>query len=187
MSLVDDHDPAHFGRPVGSSGTLEVRLATPTDAEGVAELFVQCVGGSSEEHRQGFLREIAAARSDNLVLVAQSAGQVIGVARARHFEPPAPSSESTAPAGWYLLGVNVLPSHRRQGVGAELTRERLRWIAERADEAFYFTQEENQASIALHARLGFREVSRAVEYPGALDPSSDRVLYRLELSSAGEG
>jgi ribosomal protein S18 acetylase RimI-like enzyme len=68
-------------------------------------------------------------------------------------------------------------------VGAELTRARLQWIAERADEAFYFTQEENHASIALHAPFGFREVSRAVEYPRALGPSSGRVLYRVELSS----
>lgn len=186
MSLVGENHPTHLDRLEGSSVPFRVRAATPTDVEGVAELFVQCVGGVREEHRQGFLRELAAARPDNLVLVAERAGQVIGVARARHFEPPAPSSESTAPAGWYLLGVNVLPSHRRQGVGAELTRERLRWIAERANEAFYFTQEENHASLALHARLGFREVSRAVEYPGALNPSSGRVLFRLELSSAIE-
>jgi ribosomal protein S18 acetylase RimI-like enzyme len=187
MSLVDENDLAHFSRPIASSETFRVRPATPTDAEGVATLFVQCVGGSREEHQQGFLGELAGERPDNLVLVAESAGQIIGFARVRRFEPPAPSSERTAPAGWYMLGVNVLPAHRRQGVGAELTRARLGWITERANEAFYFTEEDNHASTALHARFGFREVSRAAEYPGVSDPSGRRVLYRVELSSGDEG
>jgi ribosomal protein S18 acetylase RimI-like enzyme len=165
---------------------FRIRPATLGDADGVAELFVQCVGGSHEEHRQGFLRELAHVRLDNLVLLAESAGQIIGFARARHFKPSAPLSETAAPGGWYLLGVEVLPTHRRQGLGAELTRERVRWIAERAGEAFYFTQEENHASIALHACFGFQEVSRAVEYPGALGSSLSRVLYRADLSGPAE-
>ncbi len=121
------------------------------------------------------------------MLVAEAEGEIIGFARVRHFESPAPPSENAAPTGWYLLGVNVLPAYRRHGVGTELTRARLRWIAERVGEAFYFTEEENHASIALHERFGFREVSRAVEYPGALSAASGRVLYRVELSGSAEG
>jgi aminoglycoside 6'-N-acetyltransferase I len=178
----DEQSQRLLGPCDASSSSFRVRGATPKDAEGVAALFVQCVGRTREDHRQGFLQELANGRADNLVLIAESAGQIIGFARARHFEPPAPASEKAAPAGWYLLGVDVLPANRRQGVAAELTRDRLRWIAERAGEAFYFTVEENHASKALHARFGFREVGRAVEYPGALGASGDRVLFRAEVS-----
>lgn len=185
--LQGEEDRVHTGPRSAPSPTFRVRAATPADAEGVATLFVQCVGGSSEEHRHGFERELACSRADNLVLLAEVEDEIVGFARARHFEPPAPLSERTAPAGWYLLGVNVLPTHRRRGVGAELTRARLRWITERAGEAYYFTEEENHASIALHERLGFREVSRAVEYPGASVSASGRVLYRVELSGRVKG
>lgn len=175
MSLIDE--------PGSSSFLFRTRTATVADGEGVAALFVRCVGGAAEEHRQGFEREMASDRAGNLVLVAEAEGSIIGFARARHFEPAAPSSMNGAPPGWYLLGVEVLPEHRRKGVGAELTRARLEWIAERADGAYYFTEQENRGSIALHERLGFQEVGRGVEYPGALGAAGSRVLFRVELSS----
>lgn len=187
MPFGDAKDPPSHRPATDASPALRVRPATAADAEGVAALSVQCSGGETEEHRQGFEREIAHADASNLVLVAEAGGEIIGFARARYFEPPADAPQHTAPAGWYLLGVNVLPSHRRSGVGAELTRARLDWIADRAVEAYYFTQEENHASIALHERFGFREVRRGVEFPRALQAASGRVLYRVEWSGRGGG
>jgi ribosomal protein S18 acetylase RimI-like enzyme len=128
------------------------------------------------------MHELTIAGDDRLVVVAEAGDGIVGFARARRLEPVPAEAASDAPAGWYLLGVEVLPPHRRRGVGAELTRARLHWIAERADEAFYFTAAGNHASIALHGRFGFREVGRGLEIPGA-DPAGrgSRVLYRLRF------
>ncbi len=182
MTFVDEEGRVRNGRSSAFSAALRVRPAIPADSEGVARLFVQCVGGQMDEHRLGFEQELRSARANNLVLVAEVEHEIIGFARARYFEPSAQSPENVAPPGWYLLGVNVAPAYRRRGVGAELTRARLRWIAERAGQAFYFTEEGNHASIALHARLGFEEIRRSGAYPGALPAESSRVLYRLDLS-----
>jgi ribosomal protein S18 acetylase RimI-like enzyme len=159
--------------------TPRVRLATPADADGAAALFVEGQGGTHQEHREGFLREMGAARPNNLVLVAEEGGEVVGFGRARYVEPPADAPADAAPAGWYLLGVRVAAAHRRRGIGAALTQARLEWIARRADAAFYFTGAGNHASAALHARFGFVEVSRAFTFAGA---SNADVLYRAELS-----
>jgi len=47
-----------------------------------------------------------------------------------------------------------------------LSREAVQsWIAERAPEAWYFTNARNEASQAMHRRLGFVEVTRAFTFP----------------------
>ena len=77
----------------------------------------------------------------------------------------------------------VAPALQRRGVGAELTRRRLQWIAERAGEAFYFVDAENRASRALHERFGFAELTRDFTYPGVTFPEGGGVLYRLDLTA----
>ena len=64
-----------------------------------------------------------------------------------------------APKGFYLLGVVVDESFRRQGIGHVLTQMRLDWIRGRADQAYYFANAANEPTIDLHERFGFREVS----------------------------
>ena len=78
-------------------------------------------------------------------------------------EPDAPTD--IAPPGYYLMGLVVRPDHRRQGVGAALTRARIDWILKRADAAWYFANARNAASIALHEPFGFEEVMRSFFYP----------------------
>ena len=160
---------------------VRVRTARPADADGVAALVAESGGGTAAEHRAGFLGELEAALVDNLVVVAEARGRIVGFGRARRFEHPPEPPPGLAPGGWYLLGVRVAEDWRRRGVGAALTRERLAWIARRADEAFYFTAASNHASAALHARFGFVEVSRDFIYPRAENLEGGGVLYRLEL------
>jgi GNAT superfamily N-acetyltransferase len=92
------------------------------------------------------------------VLVATVAGVPVGYGVAHRMALPG------LPDGWYLGGVVVTPTHRRQGIAARLTRARLDWIAARAERAYYFTNERNRASVDLHARFGFR--SRGGQVPG---------------------
>jgi ribosomal protein S18 acetylase RimI-like enzyme len=89
---------------------------------------------------------------------------------------------SDTPAGWYLLGVVVHPKWRRRGIGAALTRERMRWVAQRATEIYYFTHRNNRASQALHERFGFVNVLGDWIPPGGIPAgTTDQRLYAADL------
>ncbi|MFD4724829.1 GNAT family N-acetyltransferase [Streptomyces seoulensis] len=65
-----------------------------------------------------------------------------------------------APSGAYLGGIVVDPTRRRANVGTALTVARMRRVFGGPDEQlFYVANTRNRASIALHARLGFREIT----------------------------
>jgi ribosomal protein S18 acetylase RimI-like enzyme len=164
-------------------GAVLVRPAEQRDAGGVAALFVECDGGAVEPHREGFARAVAGMGGTEFLLVAEAGGRIVGFGRSRRFERPPACPADVAPGGWYLLGVQVSPDFRRARIGTALTRVRLRWIARRADEAFYFTQAENRASILLHRHLGFREIARDLEFPGAPAGPDARLFFRLDLRS----
>jgi GNAT superfamily N-acetyltransferase len=91
--------------------------------------------------------------------------RVVGAARVSLFEPGANAPLNVAPPGWYLVGLVVAPEWRRHGIGLALSAARVRWALERAPEVWYFTGTRNRASFALHARLGFEEVTRDFWFP----------------------
>ena len=74
-----------------------------------------------------------------------------------------------APSGWYLLGVNVLPTHRRRGIATLLTKWRIDWLANRSDQLFYVAVPTNVESIRLHVAFGFVKVQDNVSMPPNLD------------------
>jgi ribosomal protein S18 acetylase RimI-like enzyme len=116
------------------------------------------------------------------VLVVAEAGQaIVGYGRARLFERAPDAAADTVPHGFYLTGVFVLPEQRRRGIARALTQARLDWIGERADEAWYFTNARNTASIDLHRRLGFEEVTRRFSFPGLTFDGGEGILFRLGL------
>lgn len=125
--------------------------------------------------RTRWTNEMIAPRSDRVVLVAVTQGEVIGVAKT-HFHP---DPEGSSPAGHYLGGLVVSPRFRRRGVGSALTRARLEWIWSRASVAHYFANEHNTSSINLHEALGFRPVARFSEIRGvtAEDGRSELILF----------
>ena len=69
------------------------------------------------------------------------------------------------------------PAFRRRGIGAALTQDRLEWLSGRASEAWFFTNARNTASVALHARFAFAEVSRAVEFHGTTFDGGVGILF----------
>jgi ribosomal protein S18 acetylase RimI-like enzyme len=120
--------------------------------------------------------------ADRLLLVAQSAGRIVGYGRAMQFRRTTDAPPDSVPTGYYLVGLVVEASYRRMGVGSELTRARLDWISGRATEAWYFANARNAASIALHAQLGFREVTREFSFPGLSFDGNEGILFRAVLT-----
>ena len=94
--------------------------------------------------------------------------ELIGFGRIVQVEIEAPQANQ-APSGWYLLGVNVVVTHRRQGIATLLTNWRIDWLANRTDQLFYVAVPTNVASIRLHAALGFVKVQENVAMPPNLD------------------
>jgi ribosomal protein S18 acetylase RimI-like enzyme len=121
---------------------------------------------------------------DRSLLVASLEGRFAGYARALRFEPPADAPMNIAPAGWYLVGLLVASACRRRGVGLELTRARLAWVFDRADEAWCFANARNGASLGLHTRLGFEEVTRDFAFPGVSFDGGVGVLARVRRPQA---
>jgi aminoglycoside 6'-N-acetyltransferase I len=84
------------------------------------------------------------------------------------------------PAGFYLGGVTVVPTHRRQGVGTALTIHRLAWIWERAELAWCVVNVRNAASLLMHEHLGFIEVRQRARIHGVEFDGGVGVLLRAE-------
>ena len=171
------------GRP---SKPLEflVRRAGPNDTSAIAEIAFERDGGILEEHRHGAAAEIELQGMDKptrLVLVAVTNGVIAGFGRARYSLTPEGESSEEFPEGWYLSGVSVAPRFRRHGVGLRLTEERILWVAERATVVRYFASLQNRASIALHEKLGFKEVRRATFHPHFQFAGGIGALYELPL------
>ena len=105
----------------------------------------------------------------------------MGYGRARVFEPAPDAPADSAPGGYYLTGVFVLPEERARGIGAALTQARLDWIGDRATEAWYFANARNTPSVDLHRRWGFEEVTRRFSFPGVTIDGGEGILFRLSL------
>ena len=184
-ALFSEHGP----RPVGDrqEPDWDLREARPGDLEALADLVTGREGGSSVDHRprlQGELKRIASGASRALWVAERPVG-VVAFARAAYYEPSAPARGDGAPAGWYLGGVVVHPDHRRLGIGADLTRARLAWLAVRSAECFFVVNAMNRASIDLHEPFGFREVSRGPELSGVRFTGGVGVLFRARCGAAG--
>ena len=165
---------------------LAIRAAGPPDVTSIAALAHARDGGEVGTHSAGLERDLAAidAGAERALWVATSRGTVLAFARAARFvrEPDAPSS--TAPSGWYLTGLVVAPEHRRRGIGEALTIERIRLLAERTDVIRYFANSRNLATIALHDRLGFVEVTRRFTYPGVVFDGGEGVLFERRITDS---
>jgi ribosomal protein S18 acetylase RimI-like enzyme len=159
---------------------LRLRIAKRGDCRSIAE--IQHERDPAVDLEAAGTRCRADVRDPSVCLVVASIGdEICGFGRAARFEPAADAPADAAPAGWYLLGLIVRDRWRRHGIGARLTERRLDWIAERSDEAFYFVNARNRASLDLHERLGFREVTRAFSFPGATFQGGTGSLCRIDL------
>lgn len=116
--------------------------------------------------------------SNRKLFVAVAERQVVGYGRVAYFEPPDNASARVAPAGYYLSGLLVSEAWRRQGLGERLTAARLSWIFRRANDVWYFSNAQNRVSLALHAKLGFVEITRDFVYPGVTFDGGTGVLAK---------
>lgn len=161
---------------------VEIRPAVAADCRGVAAIIRERDSVPLSDARAHCERDLAGA--DRLLLVASVGGELAGFGRtARWQQPRGKLPDNIAPSGWYLLGVIVRDRWRRHGIALELTRRRLDWIRERADEAYYFSNARNQVSIDLHRQLGFVEVTRDFSFPDASFEGGEGILFRVDLAS----
>jgi aminoglycoside 6'-N-acetyltransferase I len=150
-----------------------IRVATPSD-------LAACYGisrGLSNDSPTNLDRDLR--EPDRLLVVAEQDDAVVGYGRAALWTADPDDGRD----GYYLVGVAAHPDHRRRGVALALTRARMRWIAGRADEAWYFTNAANLASIALHGRFGFREVARSPSFRGVHFDGGEGILYRAHMGT----
>jgi len=175
---------------------LSVRQARRGDAPGIGALMVQGRPGIPTEGaaartalreieaRAGRFIEASLEQPDAaLVMVLEDdLGRLVAWSRARRYREPEEILGPDAPPGWYLLGTNVDEAHRRQGLGSWLVRERMRWLSERTNQVYYFTSEDNTASIELHRAFGFLEVRRNLQLTEAVGgPPEGFILFRAPL------
>jgi ribosomal protein S18 acetylase RimI-like enzyme len=163
--------------------TPAIRLATLDDLDQAAELAM-ALGDSTNSDPATWK---TALRDDieqpsRCLFVAGTGTTLVGEGRIRHFQPPPGSPVNIAPAGYYLMGLGVLPAARRQGIGRRLTLARIAWAAACTDKLWFFTEAANHPSLALHTSLGFREVTRDFTYPGFTFPPGGAVLCVLSLT-----
>jgi ribosomal protein S18 acetylase RimI-like enzyme len=181
MVLFADYRPG--GRRGGPPEGLALRPATRGDLDALAALRAARDEMPVDAARAIFERQLA--RADACVLVAAAGGAVVGYGVVARFEPPPDAPGNCAPAGWYLAGVVVAEAARRRGIGAALTEARLAWIAARAPRAYYFASARNRATIDLHARCGFRELTRDFWYPATSFTGGVGILFAAELTGPG--
>lgn len=142
---------------------MRIRRAEPEDVASIAALVRT---GSVDSVRD------AIADDDRLVLLAEEGGDVVGWAKThhwRHDDPP-------APAGHYLGGLTVAERWRRRGIATALTQRRMAWTRERADRVWCVVNATNEASLALHRRLGFVDVARGPRFHTATFDGGSGVL-----------
>lgn len=157
----------------------EVRPAISEDVAACLSLWLAERGGDADTRRDRLVRDLD--EPERLLVVASLAGEFVGYGRATRFESPADAAPDVAPSGYYLIGLVVAPSARRRGVGRALTEARLAWIGVRAREAWYFVNARNAASLELHRKLGFVEVTRTFWYPEVSFDGGEGVLCRVTL------
>jgi ribosomal protein S18 acetylase RimI-like enzyme len=159
--------------------SVSIRPAEVRDAQALAEISARRErSGDVEARRKRFEEQVTLA--DGFVVVAEVEGQVVGYGRVVHH----PGSHG-CPPGWYLMGLVVSPEFRRRGIGERLTLARLYWIAARADKAFYVANAQNMVTIELHARVGFKEITREFTFPGIEFQGGEGVLFAADLTDHG--
>lgn len=164
-------------------GGVHVGPASPEDLDGCVRLAVDLLAHDPAERLARLRADLTGCQENGrrALFVARVGDEVAGYSRVEYWTAPADAPATTAPEGWYLMGLLVDPTHRRTGLGRALTAARLDWLRSRATRAWYFANARNTASLALHASLGFREVTREFEFPGVRFEGGVGVLGVAEL------
>lgn len=153
-------------RPKPDIGSLEVRAATPADAEGWLRLRDELWPGDFEDHAteiEVFFQDPPARQA---CFVAWVGDEMVGFAEVGLREYA--EGCATSPVG-YLEGIYVDPAWRRDGVGRLLNEAGEAWARSKgctemaSDRALA-----NEPSGRFHERIGYVETERVVCYRKAL-------------------
>lgn len=179
MSLFADYRP---GESRAAPADLELVRAEARDVPALAEMTARREGRDPAEFEPRFRREIELDEDTHGLWVARTGGQTVAFARCGWIAQAADAQPNHEPEGWYLVGVIVAEPWRRRGIGRALTELRLDVLSQRAEEVFYIANLLNQASIDLHTRLGFEELTRDFHSPGIQFKGGRGALFRLDLA-----
>ena len=181
MSSFADYKP-HREAPGLHFDGVTIRPAAAGDLVHVSSIAAERDGSCISRWYPVFQKFFARCLDDDgLLLVAELDTQVVGYGRAAYLTHKSDAPANTIPEGWYLTGVVVSPEYRRAGIGLALTQARVDWIANRATTIYYFANVLNRASLDLHSRLGFVELTRDFRAPGVEFSGGTGLLAVLEL------
>jgi len=187
MSEFAEYSPSPAGRGATDPRIeVVVRPAGAGDLDAIARLRARREGRNPQDEVPGVASFLDRCRSTDgaLLLVAEADRRVLGYGKAESFTPDEGAPPRTVPAGMYLSGVVVEHGARRRGIASRLVRARLNWIALRSRRAYYFANSRNEASIALHRKIGFTEEMRDIRHPSARFLHGTGILYRRDLAGA---
>ena len=147
--------------------TVVLRPLCIEDLVSAAQMAASTGGRNADDLLRNYKRDLT--RTEQVAQVGAFVNnELVGFGRVAWVEFEA-LQVNHAPCGWYLLGVNVLSTHRRRSIGTLLTNWRLDWLADRTDQVFYVAIPTNVASIRLHEALGFVKAQENVFMPPCLD------------------
>jgi len=163
---------------------LELRAATPADADAIARIYNQAVTGTTAtfdtEPKTGQDRRewLTNRPSQNPVIVSRGADEIVG------WGAFLPYSDRPAYRGTVEMSVYVDDAHHRHGVGAALSRELLRRAPD-LDIHVVLARvcSENAASLAMAKTLGFREIGTMHEVGRKFGRWLDVVMLELLVQS----
>lgn len=161
---------------------VAVRLSTdPQDLIACARLSATFNDENSRAALINAQKHVAKPRNA-LFVAADAHGEIVGYGRVSWVSRADNAPADAAPQGYYLAGMVIDERYRRRGIGARLTRERMKFIAGKADDAWYLVNKGNRASIALHVEHGFHEATRTFSFPGVILDGPGGILCHARLS-----
>lgn len=160
---------------VVTTGEIVVRDAESTDITACALLISHHLLDDLEEWKSRFERDLA--NPQRQFLVATVDHSVVGYGHTTFHPGQVEDEIESGPTGYFLSGLLVSPAHRRRGLGRLLTTARIDGLRQMTDVVYYRADPDNQATIDLHARLGFKEIGSVVRGGKAF------TLFSLEFHS----
>ena len=169
-------------RPSAERAVPTIAPLRPSDVGECAALAAAREGDDMARWAEVFRRR---AEADPVTtFVARVDGEIAGFGAVGWLDNAEADGARRVPPGWFLTGLVVAPAWRRRGIGAALTAHRLDWVRGRAEVVYYFANARNGATIDLHRRLGFEEVTREFAIPGVAFDGGVGVLFRARPRGA---
>lgn len=130
-----------------------IREFRPADFEDLYRIDSACFEREISYSRRELNHYIS--QRGSLTLVAEDQGKPIGFIIVRR----------EAGRCGHVITIDILPEHRRQGIGSRLMAEAESWLARRGARAVYLeTAADNLAAIDFYRKLGYLEAGRISGY-----------------------